>query len=242
MKLLLKLVAVPFTFFLLLLPVFLCAAAESPLDKNEIWAHGKDGCNQGMYKQPNGPMSLILFCDDALDTNIGLVYHDSPEAPISLRFFDRLSETEKETYYKIWSLANRMWQDPIWASDVTSYAWGFDGTKIYVATSGIYGSGAFYELDLVRKKHRQIAPRGKKATINDPGPGYLIEGQEHMIGNPVADLSHVTIPAIQRCAIENLRQVNETLAIYVEPKGVRGYIEIEKATLEFSIFYRGIAH
>jgi hypothetical protein len=63
-----------------------------------------------------------------------------------------------------------------------------------------------------------------------------------MIGNPVGDLSHVTIPAIQRRAIENLLQADETLAIYVEPKGVRGYIEIKKATLEFSIFYRGIAH
>jgi len=66
--------------------------------------------------------------------------------------------------------------------------------------------------------------------------------QKHMIGNLVADLSHVTIPAIQRCAIENLRQADETLAASVEPKGVRGYIEIKKAILEFSIFYRGIAH
>jgi hypothetical protein len=58
----------------------------------------------------------------------------------------------------------------------------------------------------------------------------------------VADLSHVTIPAIQRRAIENLRQADETLDASVEPKGVRGYIETKKAILEFSIFYRGIAH
>ena len=63
-----------------------------------------------------------------------------------------------------------------------------------------------------------------------------------MIDNLVADVSHVTIPSIQRRAIENLRQANETLAASVEPEGVRGYIEIKKATLEFSIFYRGIAH
>jgi catalase len=67
-------------------------------------------------------------------------------------------------------------------------------------------------------------------------------GQKHMIGNLVADLSHATIPSIQRRAIENLRQADETLAASVEPKGVRGYIEIKKAILEFSIFYRGIAH
>jgi catalase len=67
-------------------------------------------------------------------------------------------------------------------------------------------------------------------------------GQEHMIGNLVAGLRHVTIPAIQRRAIENLRQADETLDASVEPKRVRGYIEIKKAILEFSIFYRGIAH
>jgi hypothetical protein len=33
-----------------------------------------------------------------------------------------------------------------------------------------------------------------------------------MIGNLVDDLSHVTIPATQRRAIENLRQADETLA------------------------------
>jgi hypothetical protein len=126
-----------------------------------------------MYKQPNGPMSLILFCDAALGTNIGLVYYDSPEAPVSLHFYNKLTQAEKEAYYKIWSLANRMWQEPIWASDVTSYAWGPDGTKLYVATSGIYGSGALYELDLIRKKYKQIAPTGRVA-LDAPGPGYVI--------------------------------------------------------------------
>jgi catalase len=36
-----------------------------------------------------------------------------------------------------------------------------------------------------------------------------------MIGNLVADLSHVPIPAIQRRAIENLQQADETLAASV---------------------------
>jgi catalase len=40
-------------------------------------------------------------------------------------------------------------------------------------------------------------------------------GQEHMIDNLVADLSHATIPAIQRHAIENLQQADETLAASV---------------------------
>ena len=39
--------------------------------------------------------------------------------------------------------------------------------------------------------------------------------EEHMIGNLMADLSHVTIPAIQRREIENLRRADETLAASV---------------------------
>ncbi len=59
-----------------------------------------------------------------------------------------------------------------------------------------------------------------------------------MIGKHVANVRHVTIPAIQRRSIENLLQADETLAASVEPEGVRGYIEIKKATLEFSILSR----
>jgi hypothetical protein len=172
MKILLKLSTVFLIF--LLLEVSLLAQAVSALDNKEMWIHAKEGCNQGIYKQPNGPMALILFCNDALGTYVGLVYYDSPEGPASELFFNRLSETEKKIYYKTWSLENRMWQVPIWASDVTSYAWGPDGTKLYVATSEIYGSGALYELDLIRKKHKQIAPTGRVAKLNDPGPGYII--------------------------------------------------------------------
>ncbi|MFZ2498025.1 MAG: hypothetical protein ACP5N0_05300 [Methanosarcina sp.] len=63
-----------------------------------------------------------------------------------------------------------------------------------------------------------------------------------MIVNLVADLSHVSTPAIQRREYENLQQADGTLAASVGPKGVRGYIEIKKAILEFSIFYPKIAH
>jgi len=39
--------------------------------------------------------------------------------------------------------------------------------------------------------------------------------KEHLVGNLVADLSHVTNPAIQKRAIENLRQADEDLAASV---------------------------
>ena len=174
MKAFLKSTTLFFFFSLSLLFVSFSISANSASATDELWNNDKDSCNHGLHKQPNGPMAIILFCEDAVGTYIGLVYYDSLEGPASLQFFSRLSETEKETYYKIWSLGNRMWQNSLWASDVTSYAWGQDGTKLYVATSGIYGSGALYELDLVRKRHKQIAPTGKEAKLNEPGPGYVI--------------------------------------------------------------------
>lgn len=149
-------------------------AADSSPESSVIWSQEKDGCNPGLYKQPKGPMALILFCEDALGTYIGLVYYDNMKSPVPYDFFLRLSETEKKTYYKIWSLNNRMWQTSVWASDVTSYAWGPDGTKLFIATSDIYGSGGLYELDLVRRQHKKIAPLKEEATIDKPGPGYVI--------------------------------------------------------------------
>lgn len=62
-----------------------------------------------------------------------------------------------------------------------------------------------------------------------------------MTGNLVVDLSNVTIPAIQRRAIENLWQADETLAASVSQKEFEN-VKIKKATLEFSIFYRGISY
>jgi len=119
-------------------------------------------------------MALLMFCDDALGVNAGLVYYDSPEEPVSIQFYNKLSEEEKKTYYNIWSLSNRMWQDQIWGSDITSYAWSPDGTRLFIATSEIYGSGALYELDLIRKKYKQVAPADRVTKLNNSGPGYII--------------------------------------------------------------------
>lgn len=149
---------------------------EAVANKNSplIWIRDRDGCEHGLHRQPNGPMALLLFCEDAVGDYIGLVYYDLMEAPAPLHFLRKLSEKDKMDFYKKWSLGNRMWQEPLWASDVTSYAWSPDETKLYVATSDIYGSGAFYELDLIRKVYKQIAPSDRKVTVIEPGPGYVI--------------------------------------------------------------------
>jgi catalase len=53
-----------------------------------------------------------------------------------------------------------------------------------------------------------------------------------MIGNLVADLSHVTIPAIQRREIENLRQADETLATSVA-RGI-GPLDVEWSLIDLA--------
>ncbi len=158
-------------------------AEDSVRDSPLLWNQEKDGCNPGLYKQPNGPMAIILFCEDALGIYIGLVYYDNMASPVPDLFYKKLSDAEKKTYYKTWSLANRMWQDPKWASDVTSYAWSPDGNKLYVGTSNIYGSGGFFELDLVRHQYKQIAPTDKESSVEKPGPGYMIMSLDKEKGN-----------------------------------------------------------
>jgi hypothetical protein len=169
-----NLLKVSIVFFLIFQHSILSFAAATDIQDKQMWTHRKDGCDRGLYKQPKGPMALLLFCEDALGTYIGLVYYDHMGSPVPYDFFLKLSQAEKDNYFKVWSLDNRMWQEPLWASDVTSYAWGPDGTKLYIATSEIYGAGALYELDLIRKKYKQIAPADRVAKLNAPGPGYII--------------------------------------------------------------------
>ncbi len=144
------------------------------IKSTQLWIEGQDKCEHGLHLQPNGPIAVMIFCEDAVGTYIGIVYYEHMEAPAPLHFLRKLSEKEKSDFYNTWSLANRLWQDPLWASDVTGYAWAPDGTKLYVSTSDIYGSGALYELDLVRKRYKQVAPVKKEVTISKPGPGYVI--------------------------------------------------------------------
>ncbi len=165
-----------FIIFCLLLILVFSINNYSAIAENtqSIWIEGNDKCVHGLHHQPNGPMAVVLFCEDAVGTYLGIIYYELMEAPAPSHFVRRLSEKDKITFYNNWSLGNRMWQEPVWASDITSYAWGADGTKLYVATSNIYGSGAFYELDIVRKTYKQIAPKDKEVTIESPGPGFVI--------------------------------------------------------------------
>lgn len=150
---------------LLLLIPFTQISESQDIRSTWIWSSLQNKCEHGIHLQPNGPIGVILFCEHALGNYMGLVYYERMGGPVPELFFREVSEEEKATFYKTWSLENRMWQDSMWATDVTGFAWSPDGTKLYVSTSEIYGSGDLYELDVVRKRYKRIAP---------PGQGYII--------------------------------------------------------------------
>jgi hypothetical protein len=117
-----------------------------------VKAQGKD-CAAGLHRQPaGGPFSVFLFCDDAAGSNIGVVNTEGAAGP------GRIELPPPRTWDK-WAPANRFWQDPEWAADVTSFAWAPDLKSLYVGTSGIYGSGSLYKLDLVRRTYARLIPK-----------------------------------------------------------------------------------
>jgi hypothetical protein len=93
-------------------------------------------CKEGLYSQPKGSFKLVVFCDDAIGTNIGVIFHEPGN--------------DSDSY----------WQDPQWSKDVTSFWWGLNGDFLYISTNGIYGSGGIFELDLRNRKSKIILPDG----------------------------------------------------------------------------------
>jgi len=97
-------------------------------------------CDPGLHRQPNSPFSIMLFCEGALSSYLGVIYEGTMANPLDGN----------------WSLADRFWQDPEWASDVTSYIWDFSGKYLLVATSPIYGSGKVFRLNLKERTSKVI--------------------------------------------------------------------------------------
>ena len=87
-------------------------------------------CNHGVFKQPKGLFAVYVFCDDALGTNIA-VFIDHIGAPLTGKY----------------NLGKRFWQGEEWNYDVTSFSWLPDN-HLLLATSGIYGTGKIYKLNL----------------------------------------------------------------------------------------------
>jgi hypothetical protein len=97
-------------------------------------------CKEGLYSQPKGSFKLAVFCDDAIGTNVGVIFHEPGND------------------------ADSYWQDQNWSRDVTSFWWGLKGDLLYISTNGIYGSGGVYELDLKNRKSKMILPDGYPPT------------------------------------------------------------------------------
>jgi len=108
--------------------LFSCSVAFADNTPTSITARA---CVDGTHKQPNGVFAIYVFCDDALGTNVS-IFLKKLGAPLSGKY----------------ALGKRFWQDKEWSNDVTSYVWLKDKRYLLLATSGIYGSGSLYLLNL----------------------------------------------------------------------------------------------
>ena len=95
-------------------------------------------CQEKLYSYPKSPFKLAVYCDDALGTNVGVIFH----------------EPGTDWY----------WSDPEWALDVTAFYWGKKGEHLFISTSSVYGTGKIYELDLKNRKYKNIIPVGFPPT------------------------------------------------------------------------------
>lgn len=124
-------------------------------------------CVQGLYPQPpGGPFSVFLFCDDAQGMNIGVVNTSGAAGPGKI-------ELPQPKIWDKWQVYDRFWQEHVWSADITSFAWSGDLKYLYVATSGIYGTGAVYKLDLVKRTHKVLFP--EKALLGTIKSTYTSE-------------------------------------------------------------------
>jgi len=98
---------------------------------------------------PTKRSGVMIFCDDALGTTIGVVATDLP----------RSNDLEAG-----WQQERRFWQDEAWCINVTSLGWSEDGRFLFVATSDIYGNGNVYQLDLEKRRAAVIFPQKSDPT------------------------------------------------------------------------------
>ena len=138
---------------LLLLPclvagILLAQAQET----EESFIVNFDKNDERLFLQPNGPFAVLAFTEDAFALHIGVIYYATMGMPLD----------------GDWSLGDRFWQEERWNSDVVNCAWGKDGRTLFVATSGVYGSGSVYQLDLMARRSEVLFP---SAAFPDPAFG-----------------------------------------------------------------------
>lgn len=141
------------TIYLIIVLAVICMSTPVSAEERLVDAsHAK--CKHGLHTQPNkGPFSIFLFCDDALGSNIGIILTERGAGPGNVP----LNEMK---VWPNWEPTKRFWQDDKWAADVINFAWGPSQRYMYVATSGIYGDGGFFKIDLREHSYQRLLPNG----------------------------------------------------------------------------------
>jgi hypothetical protein len=66
-----------------------------------------------------------------------------------------------------WTIGNRYWSDPDWGNDVTAYFYDQDSGKLYLSTSGFYGSAGVYILDVRQRTYERTKFRDEPGTTEE---------------------------------------------------------------------------
>jgi hypothetical protein len=143
-------IKVSVTKLILLFVIFFFCIGIDAANFDVTWLSQKN-CISGLHPQPaDGPFAVFVFCDDALGANIAVINISPGAGPGAIRLVGPRKE------WNHWNVSDRIWQEASWATDVTSFAWSSDLCLLYVATSGTYGTGAVYRLDLVARVATKI--------------------------------------------------------------------------------------
>ncbi|BDQ34564.1 hypothetical protein [Pseudodesulfovibrio portus] len=109
----------------------------TPAEAAEIVDVSPVHCRHGLHQPDGGKFAVFVFCDDALGTQLGIIYTQPGVGPV---------EPSSE-----WSNGNRFWQEGEWVYDAINLLWSPSGDYLYVTTEGVYGFNGFYELDLRKR-------------------------------------------------------------------------------------------
>jgi hypothetical protein len=104
----------------------------------------------GLINQPNGNFSVYLFNESALGNFIGIIYSEKMKKPVDGN----------------WKIDDRFWQSSEWSNDVVSFYWLNNKKEALVSTSGIYGTGKLFKLDLLNRSFDELY-EAKRLDLND---------------------------------------------------------------------------
>jgi len=143
-------------------------------------------CIHGLHTQPNGgPFSVFIFCDDALGTNLGVILTERGAGPGKIELND-------PKVWDKWTPVNRFWQEAAWSADVVNFAWSPSHRYLYIATSGAYGNGGFFKLDLQERTYQRLMPRP-----NAPYKSQLVDGYFTRIEDTDLESGKITVAILQ---------------------------------------------